>query len=83
MDITHLVGNTPMVNLGNVYLKLEYMNPTGSHKDRIALYMLKNARDRGLKEGSYVIEYTSGNTGISVAWASRFFDYKSLILLPE
>ncbi len=83
MKIYELVGNTPLIEAGGVALKLEYLNPTGSHKDRIALYMLNDAKNRGVEEGSPVIEYTSGNTGISVAWASRFFNYKPIILVPE
>ncbi len=83
MKIMELVGKTPIVSVDNIALKLEYFNPTGSHKDRIAMYMLKDVKKRGIKEGSYVVEYTSGNTGISVAWASKFFGYKPLILVPE
>jgi len=83
MDIMDLVGNTPLVHAGSIALKLEYLNPTGSHKDRIAVYMLKDVQKKGLERGKHVIEYTSGNTGISVAWAAKFFGYKPLILLPE
>lgn len=83
MEIKDLVGNTPAVQMGDVYLKLEYLNPTGSHKDRIAMYMLEEVRKKGLEKGSTVIEYTSGNTGISVAWASRFFGYRPLIFVPQ
>ena len=83
MEIKDLVGKTPLVKIGNIGLKLEYLNPTGSHKDRIALYMLNDAKNKGIKEGSPVIEYTSGNTGIAVAWASKFFNYKPIILVPE
>jgi len=83
MQIFELIGNTPVVRVENIWLKLEFMNPTGSHKDRIAYYMIKDAESKGLKKGSYVIEYTSGNTGISVAWVSRLMGYKPLILIPE
>ncbi len=83
MDILKLIGRTPVVKVENIHLKLEFMNPTGSHKDRIAFYMLKDAKEKGLKKGSYVIEYTSGNTGISVTWVSKLMGYKPLILLPE
>ena len=83
MQIFELIGNTPVVKVEDIWLKLEFMNPTGSHKDRIAYYMLKDAENKGLKKGSYVIEYTSGNTGISVTWASKLMGYKPLILIPE
>ncbi len=83
MRIEELVGNTPVVNLNKVFLKIEYVNPTGSHKDRIAMYMLRDAKEKGLEEGSPVIEYTSGNTGISITWATRFFNYRPVIFLPE
>ena len=83
MQIFELIGNTPVVKVEDIWLKLEFMNPTGSHKDRIAYYMLKDAENKGLKKGSYIIEYTSGNTGISVAWVSKFMGYKPLILIPE
>ncbi len=81
--IEELIGNTPLLKLENgIYAKLEYMNPTGSHKDRTALYMVKEA-SKSLKNGDYVIEYTSGNTGISVAFISKIMGYKSMILVPE
>ncbi|NPA74503.1 MAG: cysteine synthase family protein [Euryarchaeota archaeon] len=79
----HLVGNTPMIKFGNVNLKLEFFNPTGSHKDRTAFYMIKEAMERGLKPGDTVVEYTSGNTGISVAWVALQMHLKSIILVPE
>ena len=78
-----MIGNTPVVNESNVFLKLEYFNPTGSHKDRTAYYMLKSAYEKELRNGGTVIEYTSGNTGISVAWASKMLGLKSIILVPE
>ncbi len=78
-----LIGNTPMVTEQNVYLKLEYFNPTGSHKDRTAYFMVQEATEHGLKKGDTVIEYTSGNTGISVAWVAARMGLKSVILVPE
>ncbi|MGC8986974.1 PLP-dependent cysteine synthase family protein [Infirmifilum sp.] len=91
-EILDLIGNTPMVRLRNipvlrerqVYVKLEYMNPTGSHKDRIAVYMIKDAVERGLlKPGGTIVEASSGNTAISVAWASRLLGYKAIIVVEE
>ena len=82
-EIFGLIGNTPLFKIEDgIYGKIEYMNPTGSHKDRTALYMVRDASKK-LKKGRYLIEYTSGNTGISVAFVSRIMGYKSLILVPE
>ncbi len=77
------IGNTPTVNMDGMFLKLEYMNPSGSHKDRIALSMIKDAEKKGLKKGSCVVEYTSGNTGIAVTWIARSLGYRPIIILPE
>ena len=82
MSILTLIGNTPVVRANGIYVKLEYLNPTGSHKDRTALYMVKDS-SKNLERGKYLIEYTSGNTGISVAFISKIFGYKSIILVPR
>ncbi len=86
-----LIGNTPIVKLRRlsppgveVYVKLEYANPTGSHKDRIALYMIRDAVERhGLREGDVVVEASSGNTAISVAFVSKFFGLRPVIVVEE
>lgn len=87
-----LIGNTPIVKLtrltrpnwANVYVKLEYLNPTGSHKDRIAYYMIKRAEEEGkLKPNGVVVEASSGNTAISVAWLARIKGYKAYIVVTE
>ena len=82
MPLLELIGNTPMVKIEGISLKLEYLNPTGSHKDRTALFMIRDAA-RKLKRGDTVIEYTSGNTGISVAWVAKILGYRAKILVPE
>ncbi len=90
-EIARLVGNTPVVKLKRlppegveVYVKLEYMNPTGSHKDRIAVYMLMDAVRRGLlKEGGTVVEASSGNTAISVAWVASQLGVRAVIVVDE
>ncbi len=67
-----------------ILVKLEYFNPTGSHKDRIALYMLRDALERGLIEpGGVVVEASSGNTAVSVAWAARLLGLKAVIVVPR
>ncbi len=89
--LLRLVGCTPAVWLSRlveggarILVKLEYFNPTGSHKDRIALYMLRDALERGLIEpGGVVVEASSGNTGVSVAWAARLLGLKAVIVVPR
>lgn len=88
-DGLELIGNTPIMSLDkigyeNVYVKLEKYNPGGSIKDRIALSMIEGAEERGiLKEGSVLVEATSGNTGIALAMAGNLKGYKVIIIMPE
>ena len=71
-------------SLGGVFVKLEYMNPTGSHKDRVALYMLADALRSGeVSPGETVVEASSGNTAISVAWVGRALNLKVVIVAEE
>ncbi len=89
-----LVGNTPLVEVVNiekklelqakVLVKLEYFNPAGSVKDRIAKAMIEDAEEKGLlHEGSVIIEPTSGNTGIGLASASAAKGYRIILTMPE
>ncbi|MCQ2441938.1 MAG: cysteine synthase A [Oscillospiraceae bacterium] len=93
-SITELVGNTPLVRLhnfenklqlnANLLAKLEYLNPAGSVKDRIARKMIEVAEQNGqLKEGSVIIEPTSGNTGIGLAAIATSKGYRAIIVMPE
>ncbi|MEM1560975.1 MAG: cysteine synthase family protein [Ignisphaera sp.] len=91
-SILDTIGNTPLVRLQKInpfteveiFAKLEFFNPTGSHKDRIALYMIKDAIQRfGLKPGDVVVEASSGNTAISVAFIAQRFGLKPLIVIPR
>ena len=88
-DGLELIGNTPIISLDkigyeNVYVKLEKYNPGGSIKDRIALSMIEGAERRGvLKEGSVLVEATSGKTGIGSAMAGNLKGYKVVIIMPE
>lgn len=91
-SIADLIGQTPIVKLNrlveegsaDVYLKLEYMNPGSSVKDRIALAMVEAAEEKGdLKPGITIIEPTSGNTGIGLAMVAAAKGYKSILVMPE
>ncbi len=78
------IGKTPLVKIGNIYAKLESLNPTGSIKDRMAWYMVKKAEERGeLKPGSKIIEVTSGNTGIGFAMVAAVRGYKFVAIMAE
>lgn len=91
-NIYELIGNTPIIKLdkltGNkdadVFLKLEWFNPGGSVKDRIAISMIESAEKEGLlKEGDTIIEPTSGNTGIGLAMVAASKGYKIILTMPE
>ena len=93
-DITELVGGTPLVKAKNyskahelgatILVKLEYLNPAGSVKDRIAKAMIEDAEKKGiLKKGSVIIEPTSGNTGIGLAAIAASKGYRAILTMPE
>ena len=93
-NIAGLIGNTPLILpenynrrtacLGEVLCKLESFNPAGSSKDRVALYMLNDAEERGvLKPGATVIEPTSGNTGIGLAALAAARGYRLILTMPD
>ena len=94
-SVIDMIGNTPMLSIDNyaknvgatqtkLFAKMEYLNPTGSVKDRAALYMIKDAEEKGLiKEGATIIEPTSGNTGIGLAAVAAAKGYKAILTLPD
>ena len=90
-SLTELIGNTPLLKVrpfpgqkADILVKLEYFNPGGSVKDRIALEMIEDAERRGvLKPGATIIEPTSGNTGVGLAWVGRAKGYQVILTMPE
>lgn len=93
-NLTELIGGTPLIRLGafrrnrnlkgNILAKAEFFNPASSVKDRAAYFMIKDAEEKGLiKEGGVVVEPTSGNTGIGLAWISAIRGYKLILTMPE
>ncbi|MBP3206265.1 MAG: cysteine synthase A [Lachnospiraceae bacterium] len=93
-NVSQLIGNTPLLRLNayrkshkldtTILAKLEYFNPAGSVKDRVALYMIQEAEQKGLlKKGSVLIEPTSGNTGIGIAAVAATKGYRVIIVMPD
>lgn len=93
-NFTELIGKTPMMEICNIEkkygleakiaVKLEYLNPAGSVKDRTAQYMIEGAEEKGvLKKGSVIIEPTSGNTGIGIAAIAASKGYRAIFTMPE
>ncbi len=91
-DISRAIGNTPLVKLGKIVnensatilAKVEFMNPGGSVKDRMALYIIEDAEKKGLlKPGGTIVENTSGNTGVGVAIISAIKGYKAIFTIPD
>ena len=90
-NITQAIGNTPIIKLNKVtqglaaeiYVKCEYLNPGGSHKDRLASNLLRRAEENGLKPGGTIVEATSGNTGASLALLAAVRGYKCIFVMPD
>ena len=89
-NVIETIGNTPLIKINrlsknnNLYAKVEFFNPAGSVKDRVALAMIEDAEIKGLiKEGTTIIEPTSGNTGIGLALICAIKGYKMILTMPE
>jgi cysteine synthase len=83
-SILDAIGNTPMLEVEGIYCKLEYLNPSGSIKARIAKYMIERAEVEGLlQEGDTIVEATSGNTGNALSMVAAVKGYRMLVVMPE
>ena len=93
-QLTDLIGNTPLLELSHynkskelkasIIAKLEYFNPAGSVKDRVAFSMIEDAEKKGiLKQNSVIIEPTSGNTGVGLAFVAAVKKYKLILTMPD
>lgn len=83
-SILDAIGDTPMLELDGIYCKLEYLNPSGSVKARIAKYMIERAEDEGLlRHGDTIVEATSGNTGNALSMVAAVKGYRMLVVMPE
>ena len=91
MDVRSMIGHTPVLKLNNIgieknvgiYAKLELMNPAGSVKDRVGVYMIDDAIERGLlKKGGTIVDATAGNTGIGIALAALNKGFKVVFTVP-
>jgi cysteine synthase A len=83
-SILDAIGNTPMLEIEGLYCKLEYLNPSGSIKARIAKYMVERAEREGLlAEGDTIVEATSGNTGNALSMVAAVKGYRMLVVMPE
>lgn len=83
-SILDAIGDTPLLEIDGIFAKLEFMNPSGSIKARIALYMIERAEQRGLLQpGDTIVEATSGNTGNALAMVAAVKGYRMLVVMPE
>ena len=84
LSVLDAIGNTPLIQIGNVYAKLESCNPSGSIKDRAALAIVEAAEREGkLKKGYTIVEASSGNTGISLSMVASCKGYRMVVVMPE
>src|SRR3712207_6547354 len=83
-SILDAIGGTPLIEVEGIYCKLEYLNPSGSIKARIAKYMIERAEEEGLlRRGDTIVEATSGNTGNALSMVAAVKGYRMLVVMPE
>jgi cysteine synthase A len=83
-NILYSIGNTPLINIEGIWVKMEYLNPSGSIKARIAKYIVEKAEEDGLlKPGDTIVEASSGNTGNAMSMVAAVKGYKMLVLMPD
>ena len=82
--ILDAIGNTPLINIEGIWVKMEYLNPSGSIKARMAKYMIERAEEEGLlKPGDTIVEASSGNTGNAMSMVAAVKGYKMLVIMPD
>ena len=82
--ILDAIGNTPLINIEGIWVKMEYLNPSGSIKARIAKYIIEKAEQDGLlKPGDTIVEASSGNTGNAMSRVAAVKGYKMLVIMPD
>ena len=82
--ILDAIGDTPLINIEGIWVKMEYLNPSGSIKARIAKYMIERAESAGLlKPGDTIVEASSGNTGNAMSMVAAVKGYKMLVVMPS
>ena len=82
--ILDAIGNTPLINIEGIWVKMEYLNPSGSIKARIAKYMIERAESEGLiRPGDTIVEASSGNTGNAMSMVAAVKGYKMLVIMPD
>jgi cysteine synthase len=83
-SVVEAIGGTPMLAIEGIYAKLEYLNPSGSIKARLARYMIERAEDEGLlRPGDSIVEASSGNTGNAMSMVAAAKGYRMLVVMPE
>src|SRR5699024_3293021 len=83
-SILEAIGETPLLEIDGIFAKLEFLNPSGSIKARIAKYMIERAERKGyLKPGDTIVEATSGNTGNALSMVAAVKGYRMLVVMPE
>ncbi|MGP8010329.1 MAG: pyridoxal-phosphate dependent enzyme, partial [Acidimicrobiales bacterium] len=82
--VLEAIGSTPLIQIDDIFVKLEYLNPSGSIKARMARYIIERAEQEGLlRPGDTIVEASSGNTGNAMSMVAAVLGYKMLVVMPE